>query len=511
MVHGGDRLGISLVQRTSVPPGCLTHLKEAGQTVLPPFHDRLFASTMPVERTLAHDLPWLDDHAAGPVPSMSMNLFAYPAYQAITELMRPWRGAAAMTRAAIAACPAVAADPQVRYLDACCELVQMAGLSHRRPPFGIDAVQVNGESLAVTEEVVHATPFGALLHFRKDTPAPQPRVLMVAPMSGHFATLLRGTVRTMLADHDVYVTDWYNPRDIPLAAGRFGFDEYVGHLIDFLHHIGPHAHLLAICQPTVAALAAVALMAEDDDPHQPATMTLMAGPIDCRVNPTSVNALANSKPIAWFERNLISVVPPGFPGAQRRVYPGFVQLCAFMSMNPERHAAAFSDLHYERAKGDAAKAEAIRAFYEEYFATSDLTAEFYLETVQTVFQEYALPLGRLRVGDRTVNPRAIRHTALLTIEGEKDDICSVGQTVAAQDLCAGLRPYMKTHHVQTGVGHYGVFNGRRWEHQIYPLVRAAIHDHEPRERCLAAGAQPCADEQVSLHDWLDAQAPEATD
>jgi polyhydroxyalkanoate depolymerase len=391
-----------------------------------------------------------------------MNLFAYPAYQAMTELMRPWRGAASMTRAAIAACPAIAENPQGRYVDACCELIQLAGLSHHRPPFDIPDVQCGDETVAVTEAVAMDTPFGALLHFRKDVPVPQPRVLLVAPMSGHFATLLRGTVRTMLADHDVYVTDWHNPRDIPLSAGRFGFAEYVEHVIAFLRCIGPDAHLVAICQPTVASLAAVALMAADHDPAQPATMTLMAGPIDCRVNPTKVNDLANSRPIEWFEQNLISVVPAGFPGAQRRVYPGFVQLCAFMSMNLDRHAASFSDMHHERAKGEAAKAEAIRVFYEEYFATSDLTAEFYLETVQTVFQDYALPLGKLKVGDRLVEPRAIRHTALLTIEGEKDDICSVGQTVAAQELCAGLRPYMKTHHVQTGVGLYGVFNGRRW-------------------------------------------------
>ncbi|MFP3891388.1 polyhydroxyalkanoate depolymerase [uncultured Ralstonia sp.] len=439
-----------------------------------------------------------------------MNLFAYPAYQAMTELMRPWRGAASMTRAAIAACPAIAENPQGRYVDACCELIQLAGLSHHRPPFDIPDVQCGDETVAVTEAVAMDTPFGALLHFRKDVPVPQPRVLLVAPMSGHFATLLRGTVRTMLADHDVYVTDWHNPRDIPLSAGRFGFAEYVEHVIAFLRCIGPDAHLVAICQPTVASLAAVALMAADHDPAQPATMTLMAGPIDCRVNPTKVNDLANSRPIEWFEQNLISVVPAGFPGAQRRVYPGFVQLCAFMSMNLDRHAASFSDMHHERAKGEAAKAEAIRVFYEEYFATSDLTAEFYLETVQTVFQDYALPLGKLKVGDRLVEPRAIRHTALLTIEGEKDDICSVGQTVAAQELCAGLRPYMKTHHVQTGVGHYGVFNGRRWETQIYPLVRATIHDHEPRERCLAPAAQSGGGEQVSLRTWLDTE-PEAAD
>ena len=442
------------------------------------------------------------------MPIDAMNLLAYPAYQAITELMRPWRDAAAVARATIAAAPAWAESPQGRYVDACCELLQMAGLSHHRPPFGIDTVLVDGEPVAVTEEVVWNTPFGALLHFRKSIETPQPRVLIVAPMSGHFATLLRGTVRTMLADHDVYITDWHNPRDIPLSAGTFGLDDYVGHIIGFLQHLGPHAHVMAICQPTVPTLAAVALMAADDDPAQPASMTLMAGPIDCRVNPTKVNTLANSRSIEWFEQHLISVVPTGFMGAQRRVYPGFVQLCAFMSMNLERHTASFSDLHHERAMGDPAKAEAIRTFYAEYFATTDLTAEFYLETVSRVFQQHALPLGTLRVCGRLVEPRAIRHTALLTIEGEKDDICSVGQTVAAQDLCAGLRPYMKCHHVQTGVGHYGVFNGRKWESQIYPMVRATIHDHEPRERSMAATAE-AGDQVVSLRNWIESSKPAA--
>ena len=246
-------------------------------------------------------------------------------------------------------------------------------------------------------------------------------------------------------------------------------------------------------------------MAADNDPAQPASMTLMAGPIDCRVNPTKVNDLANGKPIDWFEKNLISAVPPGFAGAHRRVYPGFVQLGAFMSMNLGRHMASFADAHYERAKGDPAKADAIRTFYDEYFATTDLTAEFYLETVSSVFQEYALPLGKLKVRDRLVEPHAIRRTALLTIEGEKDDICAVGQTVAAQELCSGLRPYMKTHHVQTGVGHYGVFNGRKWDSQIYPMVRATIHDHEPRARRFANTAGEHEGEGlVSLRALLDA-------
>ncbi|HTJ94110.1 MAG TPA: polyhydroxyalkanoate depolymerase, partial [Pararobbsia sp.] len=289
-----------------------------------------------------------------------MNLLAYPAYQAIADAMRPLRTSAMFNRAMLAAWPELAASPLGRSLDAAWEQFEMAGLSHGRPPFGIETVDVDGDPVAIEEEVVRRTPFGSLLHFRKAVKTPQPRVLIVAPMSGHFATLLRGTVRTMLADHDVYITDWHNPRDIPLSAGRFGFQEYVEHVISFIRKIGPDSHLVAICQPTVASLAAVSLMAAADDPAQPASMTLMAGPIDCRVNPTKVNDLANSKPIEWFEKNLISVVPGGFKGAQRRVYPGFVQLTAFMSMNASRHAASFADMYFERAKGDPAKADTIR-------------------------------------------------------------------------------------------------------------------------------------------------------
>jgi poly(3-hydroxybutyrate) depolymerase len=443
-------------------------------------------------------------HALGLVSPM--NLLAYPTYQAIADLMHPWRTGAAFARASLAAWPELAASPHGRSLDACWEQLEMAGLSHARPPFGIKSVEVDGEPVEITEEVVKHTPFASLLHFRKDLKTHQPRVLIVSPMSGHFATLLRGTVRTMLADHDVYITDWHNPRDIPLAAGRFGFTEYVEHVMSFIRKLGPDSHLVAICQPTVASLAAVSLMAASDDPAQPASMTLMAGPLDCRVNPTKVNDLANSKPIEWFEKNLISVVPAGFPGAQRRVYPGFMQLTAFMAMNLGRHATSFEDMYYERAKGDPAKADTIRTFYQEYFATTDLTAEFYLETVSQVFQQYLLPLGKLKVGDRLVEPAAIRRTALLTIEGEKDDICAVGQTVAAQEMCSRLRPYMKTHHVQTGVGHYGVFNGRKWETQIYPMVRAVIHDNEPRANRVSPSSSESQSDQVTLHAMLEAEA-----
>jgi polyhydroxyalkanoate depolymerase len=296
-------------------------------------------------------------------------------------------------------------------------------------------------------------------------------------MSGHFATLLRGTVATLLRDHDVYITDWHNARDVALSDGRFGVDEYVAHLIRFIEKIGPGAHLVAVCQPAVAALAAVSLMAAERHPAQPSSMTLMAGPIDTRINPTAVNHLAKSKPIAWFEDNLVSTVPGRYVGSQRQVYPGFLQLNAFMNMNPERHLKAFQNLYNYLVEGEDDKANAIKTFYAEYFAMSDLAAEFYLETVQSVFQDHALPLGQMQALGRTIEPAAIRRTALFTVEGEKDDICAVGQTVAAQDMCSSIRPYMKAHHVQTGVGHYGVFNGRRWDNEIYPRLRDFIHSH----------------------------------
>jgi poly(3-hydroxybutyrate) depolymerase len=294
-------------------------------------------------------------------------------------------------------------------------------------------------------------------------------------MSGHFATLLRETARTMLADHDVYITDWHNARDVPLADGRFGLDEYVRYLITFLEVMGPGAHMVAICQPCVPALVATVIMAEDGHPAQPRSLTLMAGPIDTRVNPTKVNELATSKSIEWFEQKLISTVPVRHPGAMRRVYPGFLQLAAFMSMNLERHVDSFKGLYNHLVEGDLAKANTTRAFYAEYFAVQDLTAEFYLETIRHIFQEYALPLGKLEWHGRIVNPAAIRHTALLTIEGEHDDICAIGQTMAAQDLCSRIPSYMKLHYMQTGVGHYGVFSGRRWRQEVYPIVRDVIH------------------------------------
>lgn len=350
-------------------------------------------------------------------------------------------------------------------------------LTHSRPPFGIDTVESNGLTCQITEETVMSTPFGTLLRFRKDRDLNQAPVLLVAPMSGHFATLLRDTVRTLLQDHDVYITDWHNARDVPLQHGVFGLDDYTDHLIQFLTTMGPGAHMIAICQPCVAALAATALMAQDNHPAQPRSLTLMAGPIDCRINPTAVNELATSKSMDWFEKKMVHTVPWTQRGAGRRVYPGFVQVSAFLSMNMARHLKAFEDMHklITNGEGDGEKASSVKAFYEEYFAVADLPAEFYLETVSKVFQTYDLPRGALTFRDGMVEPSAIRKTALFTVEGERDDICAVGQTVAAQDLCPNVRPYLRTHHVQTGVGHYGVFSGRRWQNEIYPRVRDVIH------------------------------------
>jgi len=397
----------------------------------------------------------------------------YLTYQLHADVMVPVRTWASI--AANAGGPPLMADHRaMRNLTAVYELIARSGLTHTRPAFGIEAVTVGNRVVEVREEAAASTPFGTLLHFKKDIAAAQPRVLMVAPLSGHFSTLLRATVQTMLPEHDVYITDWHNARDVPLTAGRFGFDEYIEHLIKFLDLMGPGTHVLAVCQPCVAVLAAVAVMAQDGSKAQPRSMTLMAGPIDTRVNPTTVNELANKHPIDWFERTLTASVPLRYPGAFRRVYPGFVQLAAFMSMNVERHVKAHCELYENIANGELEKAAVTKAFYDEYFAVLDLTAEFYLETVRIIFQEYLLPLGKLTWKGERVDPTAIRRTMLLTVEGERDDICAVGQTVAAQDLCSKLRPYLKRHHMQAGVGHYGVFSGKRWENQIYPILKNVI-------------------------------------
>jgi poly(3-hydroxybutyrate) depolymerase len=399
----------------------------------------------------------------------------YQLYQAQADLMLPLRRlarfGACMTRLADGCAPA---PGMIRRISAGLTLFAEAGLTHARPDFAIDSVFVGQQHVGVAEEVADDTPFGTLLRFRKDHAVPQPRVLLVAPMSGHFATLLRGTVQVMLPDHDLYITDWKNARDVPLADGRFGLDEFVDHIVRFLRAMGPGSHIVAVCQPAVPALAAAAVMAEAGDPATPHSLTLMAGPIDTRVNPTKVNELAMSRPIDWFDRHLISAVPWRFPGAFRHVYPGFVQLSAFMSMNLDRHIGAHFGQFRSLVGGDHISAEAHRKFYDEYGAVMDLPAEFYLETVQRVFQEHDLPRGVLTWHGQKVRPEAIRRMGLLTVEGERDDICAIGQTMAALDLCNRIPVNLKQNHLQTGVGHYGVFSGRRWASEVYPRVREMI-------------------------------------
>ena len=331
----------------------------------------------------------------------------YLAYQAHSDFMVPMRTLANLAINVLAPDRPTNATAFSRNLSAAYELISRAGLTHDRPPFGIESVLVGNQEVAVHEEAARVTPFATLLHFKKNIDTAQPRVLVVAPLSGHFATLLRATVRTLLSDNDVYITDWHNARDVPRSAGRFGFDDYVQHIVDFLETIGPGAHIVAVCQPCVAALVAAAVMAQDANPAQPRSMTLMAGPIDTRVNPTKVNELANSKPIEWFEQNLIATVPMRYHGSFRRVYPGFVQLAAFMAMNIDRHVKAHRDLYDHLANGELEKAAVTKAFYDEYFAVLDLSEEFYIETVKLVFQEAALPLGQAHLPRRA--GRAARH------------------------------------------------------------------------------------------------------
>lgn len=398
----------------------------------------------------------------------------YQAYQLQDDLIAPMRDLAHRLQAMSSTLFWGIESEMGRQWSATLEMISRFRLTHERPDFEISSVLIGNRQVPVTIETALDMPFGKLLHFSADVEAPRPRVLVVAPLSGHFSTLLRGTVQTLLRDHDVYITDWVNAREVSLSAGRFGIDDYTDYLTRFLEEIGPGGHILAVCQPCVQALAAVAVMSENRHPATPRTMTLMAGPIDPRESPTKVNELALGKPLSWFETSLLSGVPPGFPGQGRRVYPGFLQLVAFMSMNMERHQESHRKLYRHLAKGETAEADKIKTFYDEYFAVLDLAAEFYIETIDRVFQKAELATGSFTHHGRKVDPGQIRNTALLTVEGGRDDICGLGQTSAAHDLCRSLRPHLRRHHLQANVGHYGVFSGRRWEAEIYPVVRNMI-------------------------------------
>jgi poly(3-hydroxybutyrate) depolymerase len=407
----------------------------------------------------------------------------YTAYEMNRRATAPVVVASELTARALQALPApFAKAPAVRHVRAACDIFAKSRPTHDRPAFGIDTVQVGDRQADVFERPALTTPFGTLLHFAKPSVPGQPRVLVVGPMSGHFTTLIRPTIRTLLSDHDVYVIDWHNARNIPAEHGPFGLDEYIEHVMSALRHLGPGTNVVAVCQPAVPVLAAVALLAEADDPAQPDSVTLMAGPIDTRINPNRVNMSACGKPIEWFERRVIDTVPNRYPGRGRRVYPGVVQLTAFMSMNPKRHVSAHLKMYRDLAAGNTAAAETTRAFYDEYNAVMDVPAEFYLQTVKRVFQEHDFPNGRFTWRGRHVDPGAIRHTALLTVEGANDDICSPGQTEAAHRLCTGIPAERKRHHLQEKVGHYGVFSGSRWETQVYPVIRSFIESARADQR-----------------------------
>jgi poly(3-hydroxybutyrate) depolymerase len=370
-----------------------------------------------------------------------------------------------------------------RSISAALDVFESTTRRYSKPEFGLTETMVGESPCAVEDRVVWRKPFCHLRHFTRDPAVLKktghendPRLLIVAPLSGHYATLLRGTVEALLPDHEVYITDWTDARRVPIIEGRFGVEDYTDYVIEILRWLGPGAHVMAVCQPSVPALVALSVMSMGKDPCLPLTATLMGGPIDTRRNPTQPNNLATSRPIEWFERNVIFPVPPPYPGVLRHVYPGFLQLTGFMTMNLDRHLDAHQQLFWDLVDGDGDGVDDHRAFYDEYLSVLDLTAEFYLETVKRVFQEQQLARGTWEHRGRRIDPSAITKTALLCVEGERDDISGLGQTAAALDLCTNIPPERKQHYIQLKVGHYGVFNGSRWRNEIRPRVAAFIKE-----------------------------------
>lgn len=365
------------------------------------------------------------------------------------------------------------------------EVFERSTRRYGKPEFGLNETRLSSGPVSVHERVVWSRPFCNLVHFERSLPArhhQDPKILVVAPMSGHYATLLRGTVETLLPKADVYITDWVDARTVPLAEGRFDLDDFIDYIVSMLHALGPDTHIMAVCQPSVPVLAAVALMEENGDRFIPASMTLMGGPIDTRRNPTVVNQLAKDHPIEWFRDNVIMQVPWPHQGFMRDVYPGFLQLSGFMSMNLDKHMIAQKDFFFHLVKNDGEPAEKHREFYDEYLSVMDLTAEFYLQTVDTVFIRHALPKGEMMHRERPVNTKAIRNVALLTVEGENDDISGVGQTEAAHDLCPNIPAEMRNHYMQPAVGHYGVFNGSRFRSEIAPRILDFMRSNSVQQR-----------------------------
>lgn len=404
----------------------------------------------------------------------------YQAYERSRRLASPIYWSAALVGDLLTRLPEpIEANPLVRSVSAWSQTVDALKVAHTRPAFGIEEVALDGETVPVTQETLHATPFASLQRFSTDRGASRPRVLVLPGLAGHFATLVRDTIETMVVDHDVYVADWHNARDVPVEHGPFGLDEFIEQIMVFLEAIGPGAHLMAVCQPCPAALAAAALMAEDGHPAQPSSLILMAGPVDARVNPGRVNRYANAAAAAMLERAVITTVPRPYKGHGRRVYPGYVQLAGFLGLDPSRHTSAFAKYFLDVAAGRT-PSERTRPFYEEFFAVLDVAAEFYVDTARAVFRDHDLPRGELRWRTRRVDPSLIR-TSLFTIEAANDDLCPPGQTVAAHELCSGIPSVRRRHHLQDGVGHYGVFSGSRFRSEIYPRIRDFVAEVEDSE------------------------------
>jgi poly(3-hydroxybutyrate) depolymerase len=405
----------------------------------------------------------------------------YQLYELNHAMMAPWRAAADAMRLAYAnPLNPISHTYMGRAAAAGLEVFERTTRRYGKPAFGLPETVVDGVSVAVQERIVWREPFCNLIHFQRAVPkgrASDPKVLIVAPMSGHYATLLRGTVEALLPQSDIYITDWIDARTVPLTEGTFDLDDYIDYVIQMLHFLGPDTHVIAVCQPAVPVLAAVALMEANDDPLSPSSMTLMGGPIDTRINPTAVNQLAKEKPLSWFRDNVVMPVPFPQVGFLRPVYPGFLQLSGFMSMNLDRHLTATKDFFEHLVKNDGDAAEKHRDFYDEYMAVMDLTAEFYLQTVDVVFMKHALPKGEMMHRDQRVDTTAIRKVALLTVEGENDDISGVGQTQAAQTICTNIPDNMRLHYMQPDVGHYGVFNGSRFRREIAPRIAAFQREH----------------------------------
>jgi poly(3-hydroxybutyrate) depolymerase len=428
-------------------------------------------------------------------------MMLYSLYELGHWSVAPLRMAAMMQAHALRSPFNPAADTELaRTAAAASDLFETVTRRYRKPDWEITETKVNGRPVPVRPTSVWSSPWCDLVHFERDAESlskarvakrPDQAVLIVAPMSGHYATLLRGTVEPFLPEFEVYVTDWADARMVPILAGRFDLNDYVDHVMDMLGFLGPETHVVAVCQPGPPVLAAVAAMAAAKDPCTPATMTFMGSPIDARRSPTAPNKLAEGRSIEWFEKNMIQTVPAIYPGAFRRVYPGFLQLASFLNMNMSRHIDAHYEYYQNLVKGDGDNAQKHRDFYDEYLSVMDLSEEFYIQTLRDVFQDYALAKGSFMHRGGKVEPKAILHTALMTIEGENDDISGIGQTQAAHDLCVNVPEIMRQDYIQPGVGHYGVFNGRRYRTEIFPRMREfMLAFHAPHARGL--GKAPAA-------------------